>query len=153
MNKTKMEQKKIEDSDEELEDLDVDQILKIYKDVGIYQKTKDEKKDIKLYDGIYCQSSFYIFHFSSPIRVFCYKMWKKPWWETIVMVLIFLSSLKLAIDTYERKVNVKYRATYIYVSLNIDKTFNILFIIEMSVKLIAMGFCMDEGTYLRETWN
>ena len=31
--------------------------------------------------------------------------------------------------------------------------FNVSFIIEMVVKLISMGFVMDEGSYLRESWN
>jgi len=69
------------------------------------------------------------------------------------MVLIALSSLKLAIDTFEKQVPPKYLNLYYAISLNVDKTFNILFIIEMSVKLIAMGLCMDEGSYLRESWN
>ena len=31
--------------------------------------------------------------------------------------------------------------------------FNIGFIFEMLFKLIAMGFIMDEGSYLRDSWN
>lgn len=31
--------------------------------------------------------------------------------------------------------------------------FNYSFILEMITKLIAMGFIMDEGSYLRESWN
>ena len=31
--------------------------------------------------------------------------------------------------------------------------FLLLFFIEMSVKIIAMGFCAVEGTYLRDPWN
>ena len=38
-------------------------------------------------------------------------------------------------------------------SRNLDLTFNYLFIFEMAMKLIAMGVCMDENSYLRDTWN
>jgi hypothetical protein len=34
-----------------------------------------------------------------------------------------------------------------------DMTFNYLFIIEMMFKLIAIGIIMDEGSYLRDSWN
>jgi hypothetical protein len=34
-----------------------------------------------------------------------------------------------------------------------DYFFTIAFIIEMVIKLIAMGFIMDDGSYLRDNWN
>jgi hypothetical protein len=35
----------------------------------------------------------------------------------------------------------------------IDNAFNWLFIIEMMVKLVSLGLCMDDGSYLRDEWN
>lgn len=35
----------------------------------------------------------------------------------------------------------------------IDFFFNYAFILEMVTKMIALGLVMDEGTYLRDTWN
>jgi hypothetical protein len=67
------------------------------------------------------------------------------------MVLIGLSSFKLAYDAYLQELP-KTDPKVIQSEL-IDKVFNYLFIIEMSFKLIAMGFMMDEGSYLRDTWN
>lgn len=80
-----------------------------------------------------------------------YKMIKYPLWETIVIILIMLSSIKLAYDTFfheNKEQNFRY-----YFSKNLDTTFNYLFIFEMLMKLIAMGVCMDENSYLRDTWN
>lgn len=34
-----------------------------------------------------------------------------------------------------------------------DKVFNFAFIFEMAVKTIALGFIMDTGSYLQESWN
>ena len=31
--------------------------------------------------------------------------------------------------------------------------FNYVFTFEMSVKIISLGFVMDNGSYLRESWN
>ena len=34
-----------------------------------------------------------------------------------------------------------------------DDIFNYAFIVELSLKVIAMGLFMDGGSYLRESWN
>lgn len=65
--------------------------------------------------------------------------------------LISLSSLKLFYDTFfvqETEETMRFM-----VALYIDVAFNWLFIFEMATKLIALGLCMDEGSYLRDTWN
>jgi hypothetical protein len=72
-------------------------------------------------------------------------------WDNGVMFLIFLSSLKLAFDSYTWQLP---DTDPIVVYSNIaDNCFNYLFIIEMSAKLIATGIIMDEGSYLRDSWN
>ena len=35
----------------------------------------------------------------------------------------------------------------------LDYIFNILFTIEMCVKIISLGFFMDSGSYFRDSWN
>jgi len=78
-----------------------------------------------------------------------YALYKNPNFDNIVIMLIILSSLKLATDTYQDK----FGAGVIEFMDKIDTVFNILFIFEMSIKIVAMGLCMDEGSYLRESWN
>ena len=68
------------------------------------------------------------------------------------MALILLSSMKLAIDThFEEKYNSITLANTIQDS--IDKIFTILFTFEMVIMIITMGFVMDHGSYIRESWN
>ena len=67
------------------------------------------------------------------------------------MALIFSSSIKLAFDTYF--LNEPSGTLIMDVSESIDYFFNIMFIIEMVTKQIAIGFMMDSGSYLRESWN
>ena len=38
-------------------------------------------------------------------------------------------------------------------SEDLDFVFNYLFILEFVLKVIALGFAMDEGSYLRDSWN
>ena len=67
------------------------------------------------------------------------------------MLLIALSSIKLGADSYlsgYAKDSVEITA-----SENIDIFMNACFLFELVCKVIAMGFAMDEGSYLRESWN
>ena len=68
-----------------------------------------------------------------------------------MLILIALSSIKLGYDTYF--IEIEEKTPVMIVSDQIDKIFNYLFIIEMSFKLVAMGFYMDENSYLRDEWN
>lgn len=67
------------------------------------------------------------------------------------MLLIGLSSLKLAVDTYF--LNEEKGSRILEVSDIIDKIFNYAFILELLLKAIALGFVMDKGAYLDDTWN
>jgi len=86
------------------------------------------------------------------LRKLCYKMIKHPVWENGVIALILLSSLKLATDTYTPQL-LKNGVDIVDWSTNIDLFFNAAFFFEMLIKLIALGFCMDDGSYLRDSWN
>ena len=59
------------------------------------------------------------------------------------MGVIILSSLNLVVETYG-----DFEFLY-YINLII----NSIFIFEMSVKIISLGFLFDENTYLRDNWS
>lgn len=40
-----------------------------------------------------------------------------------------------------------------YYDNGIDFTFLIIYTIEMTLKIIALGFFMNTGSYLRDAWN
>ena len=67
------------------------------------------------------------------------------------MTLIFLSSLKLATDTYMN--DLAEDSLLIKISDITDTTFTWLFFGEFVIKIIALGFAMDRGSYLRDSWN
>ena len=68
------------------------------------------------------------------------------------MLLIVLSSLKLATDTYSAAWEDDELALLIMEDI-LDKSFTIAFFLEMVIKIIALGLIMDEGSYLRDNWN
>ena len=93
----------------------------------------------------------YLFSKKNCFRILMWKLYKHPWWERIIMTIILLSSLKLGVDTYD------YTWAENQVVLDtmkyLDDIFNYIFIVELSVKVVAMGFCMDRGSYIRDSWN
>lgn len=104
-----------------------------------------------MYVGVDCQQSFFIFHKSNYIRKFCYKAYVHPSWERYVISIVMLSSVKLAIDSYITKLDSENILKKM--SVIVDFIFNFIFIAEMSTKTIALGLVMDNGSYLRDSWN
>ena len=68
-----------------------------------------------------------------------------------MLLLIGASSAKLVFDTFY--IETPDDAPVKKAAVIIDKCFNYLFIAEMLTKLLALGLIMDEGSYLRDTWN
>ena len=67
------------------------------------------------------------------------------------MLLIAFSSVKLAMESYFR--DEPPGSTVIVVSERMDAAFNHCFTLECVLKVVALGFAMDEGSYLRDSWN
>ena len=66
-------------------------------------------------------------------------------------MLIAFSSVKLASESYFR--NEPKGSTIVSISEDLDTVFNHCFNLECILKIIALGFAMDEGSYLRDSWN
>jgi len=98
---------------------------------------------------IACNRSFYIFSKENFVRRFCLALMHHPWFENSVLIMIAISSIKLGIDTYITDTD----STPYMISKKIDMGINIFFTIEMMTKIISLGFCFDDGSYLRESWN
>jgi hypothetical protein len=45
---------------EDLEDIDEEEVEKIFKRIGFMEKEKHEEETIKLFDGIHCKTSMYL---------------------------------------------------------------------------------------------
>lgn len=69
---------------EDLEDLDEEQILQIYKEDGLIQKSADELKLIKDFIGIECEASMYLLSKKNSFRLMCYRVKIAWYFEPIV---------------------------------------------------------------------
>ena len=123
----------------------------MFMDQGLLKDHKNERKKAKMYWGVHCFNSFYVFNKGSKFRDFCYNLQSNKNFDNTVMLLIGLNSTKLAIDTYFSHEDEE--LVIVRVLKYIDYFFNICFALEALVKSIALGFVQDEGSFLRESWN
>ena len=144
---------KKEDSNEvdDVDDVEEAALREIFMDEGLIKKKDKEREARLLYWGVKCEAALYILRKKNPLRLFCYKLHKHKLFDNTVMFLIAASSVKLAADTYLTdfaRDSIEVRA-----SDAIDIFMNLMFLLEMCVKIAALGLFMDEGSYLRESWN
>ena len=93
-------------------------------------------------------SSLFIFEKTNPIRVACTKVNSSPFFINFILVIIGLSSLALAADDPIAK-NEDLVAVLYYA----DLVFTCVFIFETIVKIIALGFILHPGSFMRSIWN
>jgi hypothetical protein len=67
-----------------------------------------------------------------------------------MFIIILSSSAKLALDTYINQADGSAMATF---SIMSDYVFNGLFILELLIKVVHLGFVIGEKTYLSNNWN
>ncbi|GMH60361.1 hypothetical protein TrRE_jg11189 [Triparma retinervis] len=72
-----------------------------------------------------------------------------PYFDQVVLVLIIISSITLAIDDPLGDPN----GSQATVLKALDLLFTVLFILEMALKIISMGFVFQPRSYLRDGWN
>jgi hypothetical protein len=108
-------------------------------------------KNRPLYDGIECERSYYIFAKSSVFRILMNKISVSSRFESVILTLIVLSSMKLVYDTYI--MNEDEDSRHVQVSTSFDLFFTVAFTLEMLIKTISAGLVMNKGSYLRESWN
>ena len=93
--------------------------------------------------------SLFIFDNTNPLRLSCAKLAQHKWFDQIILVCILVSSLGLALDN-----PLSNRDSSFNTVLGLmDLLFSIIFIIELVIKVIALGFIGHEGAYLRDPWN
>jgi hypothetical protein len=108
-------------------------------------------KNKVLFEGVSCERAFYILPKDNQFRIFVYKVCISDYFEWIIMTLVILSSLKLVVDSYLN--GDASQETLAQVSENFDRFFTAAFALESVFRATALGFCIDNGSYLRETWS
>jgi len=122
---------------------------KVDLDLSEDEEKSEKKVREKQHTVIACRRSLYIFTKRNPIRAASLWIIRHRYFETLILIMIGVSSVKLALDTF-----IPTSATTLSdLSGYFDKVVNIFFLLEAVVKIISLGFFMDEGSYTRDSWN
>ena len=117
----------------------------------LVKKQTEVKPSKPLYDGIECDIAFFFIKKQNIFRIWIYKFVQWTGFETIILVVIFWSSIKLSVDTYI--INEPSDSFSVVLSDDLDNFFIAFFTLECLLKSIAYGFVFEKGSYLRESWN
>ncbi|KAF1332070.1 Voltage-gated ion channel, partial [Globisporangium splendens] len=93
--------------------------------------------------------SLLIFTLENPIRKASTLTITHPHFDNVSLVLIAVSTVALAIDNPLNPPD----STFVCILSWLDSILTGLFMFEVAVKIIALGFFMDENAYLRNGWN
>ena len=140
-----------EDLIDDVEDLDNHSIRLILIEQGLLKAKKNEIDEKKIGPEIEAENSVYLFNRTSCFRKNIYYIQKHRYFERIIIFLIALSSIKLALESYF--VGQSNESSVLRISEQLDLAFNFAFILEAILKVIALGFAMDNNSYLRDSWN
>lgn len=108
----------------------------------------------------FAPNSLFLFDESSVIRQAAVWITQWPWFERFVLLVIFFNTVCLAIEDY-RPGSVDHttyspdptKSVYNAFTAQADYYNIAVFATEMVLKIIAMGFFVDKGSYLRDAWN
>lgn len=96
-----------------------------------------------------CEDSLFLFSRSNRFRALVIKIVQNVWFERSILILIFFSSIKLMVDTYDFENN---QAQVKYAFEVIDTFFTVCFLLECFLKIVCYGFILDGNSYLRDPW-
>ena len=133
-----------EEENEENDDNDLSNNKTLSK---IEKNMKEWQKVNKLFKRNECENSLYIFAQTNKFRIFCMKLIINKWFDRFILIIILLSTARLIADTFVKGY------FFVFAFEIVDAIFNIIFLLEAVFKICAMGFILDEGSYLRDNWN
>ncbi|NWI07630.1 CAC1H protein, partial [Tichodroma muraria] len=111
------------------------------------------RKALEPYKPQWCKThedwSLYLFSPQNRFRVMCQKVIAHKMFDHVVLVFIFLNCITIAL---ERPDIDPLSTERIFLSVS-NYIFTAIFVAEMMVKVVALGFFSGENSYLQSSWN
>ncbi|XP_064529416.1 voltage-dependent T-type calcium channel subunit alpha-1H isoform X1 [Pseudopipra pipra] len=111
------------------------------------------RKVLEPYKPQWCKThedwSLYLFSPQNRFRVMCQKVIAHKMFDHVVLVFIFLNCITIALERPDIDPQSTER---IFLSVS-NYIFTAIFVAEMMVKVVALGFFSGENTYLQSSWN
>lgn len=125
-------------------------------DIKLISRGKNRKKKKKIYtsefqkiiDLYYQNESFFLFSVKFPLRRFSIYIIENIWFKRFILLMILLNCITLSI--YDPINNNSIRNI---ISLSADIFFQVVFTLEMLLKIFAKGLLLHKNAYLRSYWN
>ncbi|MCI4393511.1 hypothetical protein PGIGA_G00158130 [Pangasianodon gigas] len=111
------------------------------------------KRILEPYKPQWCRDhedwSLYVFSPQNKFRVRCQKVITHRMFDHIVLVFIFLNCITIALERPDIQPHSMER---VFLSVS-NYIFTVIFVAEMTVKVVAMGLYVGPGSYLQSSWN
>nr|XP_061837564.1 voltage-dependent T-type calcium channel subunit alpha-1H-like isoform X1 [Nerophis lumbriciformis] len=93
--------------------------------------------------------TLYLFSPENSFRAWCQSVSSHKMFDHVVLVFIFLNCITIALERPNIKADSTERV-FLRVS---NYVFTVIFLAEMAIKVVALGFCFGKQTYLQSSWN
>uniref|UniRef100_A0A8C5PV78 Calcium voltage-gated channel subunit alpha1 H n=1 Tax=Leptobrachium leishanense TaxID=445787 RepID=A0A8C5PV78_9ANUR len=111
------------------------------------------RKMLEPYKPNWCKThedwSLYLFSPQNEFRMMCQKVIAHKMFDHVVLVFIFLNCITIALERPDIDPNSLER---IFLSVS-NYIFTAIFVVEMTIKLVALGFFSGKNAYLQSSWN
>ncbi|KAG9349787.1 hypothetical protein JZ751_026140 [Albula glossodonta] len=111
------------------------------------------KKMLEPYKPQWCRDhedwSLYLFSPQNEFRMTCQKVIAHKMFDHVVLVFIFLNCITIAL---ERPDILPHSTERVFLSVS-NYIFTVIFVAEMTVKVVALGFYYGPNSYLQSSWN
>ncbi|XP_063286517.1 voltage-dependent T-type calcium channel subunit alpha-1H isoform X3 [Pelobates fuscus] len=111
------------------------------------------RKILEPYKPKWCKThedwSLYMFSPQNQFRMMCQKVIAHKMFDHVVLVFIFLNCITIALERPDIDPNSMER---IFLSVS-NHIFTAIFVVEMTIKVVALGFFSGENAYLQSSWN
>uniref|UniRef100_A0A8B9K4Q6 Calcium channel, voltage-dependent, T type, alpha 1H subunit b n=1 Tax=Astyanax mexicanus TaxID=7994 RepID=A0A8B9K4Q6_ASTMX len=113
----------------------------------------EEFEEVRPYKPQWCRDheewSLYLFAPQNEFRLRCQKVITHKMFDHIVLVFIFLNCITIALERPDIQ---PYSMERVFLSVS-NYIFTVIFVAEMTVKVVAMGMYVGPGSYLQSSWN
>ncbi|XP_056258532.1 voltage-dependent T-type calcium channel subunit alpha-1I isoform X1 [Seriola aureovittata] len=111
------------------------------------------KKELRNMKPRWCKEhedwNLYLFSPESPFRLWCQAVITHKMFDHVVLVFIFLNCITIALERPDIQPHSTER---VFLSVS-NYVFTVIFLAEMAIKVVALGFCFGNQSYLQSSWN
>uniref|UniRef100_A0A7N5ZRR7 Voltage-dependent T-type calcium channel subunit alpha-1H n=1 Tax=Anabas testudineus TaxID=64144 RepID=A0A7N5ZRR7_ANATE len=111
------------------------------------------KKEIDNMKPRWCKEhedwTLYLFSPENQLRAWCQRVISHKMFDHVVLVFIFLNCITIALERPDIQAHSTER---VFLSVS-NYVFTAIFLAEMAIKVVALGFCFGKQNYLQSSWN